>query len=59
MKPKRRWLRPRPGAAKAASGKRNREGTGVFELDDAKCKDGAAYDLKFDKDYKLWAIIRD
>ncbi|MFA5957422.1 hypothetical protein [Hyphomicrobium sp.] len=28
------------------------EGTGVFELDDAKCKNGA-YDLKFDKDFKL------
>lgn len=35
------------------------EGTGLYELDDAKCKDGAAYDLKFDKDYKLMAIIRD
>ena len=35
------------------------EATGVYELDDAKCKDGGAYDLKFDKDYKLLAITRD
>jgi hypothetical protein len=35
------------------------EGTGIYELDDAKCKDGANYDLKFDKDYKLMFISRD
>lgn len=35
------------------------EGTGVFELDDAKCKDGANYDLKFDKDFKLLVISKD
>lgn len=35
------------------------EGTGVFELDDAKCKDGKAYDLKFDKDFKLINMSRD
>jgi hypothetical protein len=35
------------------------EGTGVYELDDAKCKDGGAYDLKFDKDYKLLNMSRD
>lgn len=35
------------------------EGTGVFENDDAKCKDGSNYDLKFDKDFKLLAITRD
>ena len=34
------------------------EGTGVYELDDAKCKDGA-YDLKFDKDFKLNSMTRD
>ncbi|MFT3732680.1 MAG: hypothetical protein QM780_14875 [Hyphomicrobium sp.] len=28
------------------------EGSGVYELDDAKCK-GGQYDLKFDKDFKL------
>jgi hypothetical protein len=35
------------------------EGTGVFELDDAKCKDGANYDLKFDKNFKLLDITAD
>lgn len=35
------------------------EATGVYENDDAKCKDGANYDLKFDKDYKLIAITKD
>ena len=35
------------------------EGTGVFELDDAKCKDGADYDLKFDKNFKLIDISAD
>lgn len=34
------------------------EGTGVFELDDAKCKNGA-YDLKFDKDFKLLNMSAD
>jgi hypothetical protein len=31
----------------------------VFELDDAKCKDGRNYDLKFDKDFKLRSITAD
>ncbi|HET6388831.1 PepSY domain-containing protein [Hyphomicrobium sp.] len=35
------------------------EGTGVYELDDAKCKDGRAYDLKFDKDFKLLNMSAD
>ncbi|RUP00199.1 hypothetical protein [Hyphomicrobium sp.] len=34
------------------------EGTGVFELDDAKCKNGS-YDLKFDKDFKLLNMSAD
>ena len=34
------------------------EGTGVFELDDAKCKNGA-YDLKFDKDFRLLNMSAD
>ncbi len=34
------------------------EATGVFELDDAKCKNGA-YDLKFDKDFKLLNMSAD
>lgn len=35
------------------------EGTGVFEIDDAKDKSGAQFDLKFDKDYKLLSVTRD
>ncbi len=35
------------------------EGTGVFEVDDAKCKDGRQYDLKFDKDFNLLVISAD
>lgn len=34
------------------------EASGVFEIDDAKCKDGQ-YDLKFDADYKLVSMTRD
>lgn len=35
------------------------EATGVYELDDAKCKDGRNYDLKFDKDFNLRVISAD
>jgi hypothetical protein len=34
------------------------EGSGYFEVDDAKCKDGQ-YDIKLDKDFKVIAITRD
>ncbi|CFX35770.1 conserved exported protein of unknown function [Candidatus Filomicrobium marinum] len=34
------------------------EGTGVFEVDDAKCKDGQ-YDFKLDKDFKILSVTRD
>ena len=34
------------------------EATGVFEVDDSKCRDGQ-FDLKFDKDFKLLSMIRD
>ena len=34
------------------------EATGVFEVDDAKCKDGQ-YDIKLDKDFKVISITRD
>ena len=34
------------------------EGTGVFEVDDAKCKDGQ-YDIKLDKDFRVLVISRD
>ncbi len=35
------------------------EATGVFELDDAKCADGAGYDLKMDKAFKIQSITAD
>ncbi len=35
------------------------EATGVFEIDDAKCKDGHQYDLKLDKDFNVIAITKD
>jgi hypothetical protein len=34
------------------------EGSGYFEVDDAKCKDGQ-YDIKLDKDFKMIAMTRD
>ena len=34
------------------------EATGVYEIDDAKCKDGQ-YDIKLDKDFKVLVIARD
>jgi hypothetical protein len=34
------------------------EATGVYEVDDAKCKDGQ-YDIKLDKDFKVIVITRD
>jgi hypothetical protein len=34
------------------------EGSGYFEVDDAKCKDGQ-YDIKLDKDFKIISITRD
>ena len=34
------------------------EASGVYEVDDAKCKDGQ-YDIKLDKDFKVIVIARD
>ena len=34
------------------------EATGLFEIDDAKCKDGQ-FDIKLDKDFKLISMTRD
>jgi hypothetical protein len=34
------------------------EGTSVYEVDDATCKDGR-YDVKLDKDFKVLVISRD
>jgi hypothetical protein len=34
------------------------EGTGVYEVDDAKCKTGQ-YDFKLDKDFNVISVTRD
>ena len=34
------------------------EGSGYFEVDDAKCRDGQ-YDIKLDKDFKMIVMTRD
>ena len=34
------------------------EGSGYFEVDDAKCRDGQ-YDIKLDKDFKMISMTRD
>lgn len=35
------------------------EASGVFEVDDAKCKDGQQYDIKLDENYMVRSITRD
>ncbi|MGL4397753.1 MAG: PepSY domain-containing protein [Hyphomicrobium sp.] len=35
------------------------EGSGVYEVDDAKSKDGMQYDIKLDKDFKILSVTRD
>lgn len=35
------------------------EASGVFEIDDAKCKVGGQFDIKLDKDFKLISMTRD
>lgn len=35
-----------------------KEQSGIFELDDVKCKEGQ-YDVKVDKDFKLLSLTRD
>ncbi|MCB1518978.1 MAG: hypothetical protein KDJ37_00210 [Hyphomicrobiaceae bacterium] len=35
------------------------EAGGVFEVDDAKCKDGGQYDFRISKDFKLKLIVTD
>ena len=37
---------------------RETEGSGYFEVDDAKCRDGQ-YDIKLDKDFKVTVMTRD
>lgn len=40
-------------------GEKETEGTGVFELNDVKCADGANYDIKMDTKYKVISITAD
>lgn len=35
------------------------EASGVFEVDDASCKDGSQYDFKLDSGFKVISISRD
>lgn len=35
------------------------EGSGVYEIDDAKDKSGAQFDIKLDKDFKIMSVTRD
>lgn len=35
------------------------EASGIYEIDDAKCADGAHYDLKLDKAFKVQSITAD
>jgi hypothetical protein len=35
------------------------EGSGVFEVDDAKDKSGLQFDIKLDKDFKILSVTRD
>ena len=35
------------------------EGTGVYEIDDAKDKSGMQFDIKLDKDFKILSVTRD
>lgn len=35
------------------------EGSGAFEVDDAKCKFGGQWDIKLDKDFKALSLTRD
>ena len=40
-------------------GEKETEATGVFELNDTKCADGANYDIKLDKTFKVISITAD
>jgi hypothetical protein len=47
-------------AAGCTGGKMEKEteGSGLYEVDDAKCRDGQ-YDVKLDKDFKVLVMTRD
>jgi hypothetical protein len=40
-------------------GEKESEGSGVFELNDTKCADGANYDIKMDTNFKVLSITAD
>jgi hypothetical protein len=40
-------------------GEKESEATGVYELNDTKCADGANYDIKMDKAFKVISITAD
>lgn len=40
-------------------GEKESEGTGILELNDAKCADGQNYDIKMGADYKVISITAD
>jgi hypothetical protein len=53
-------IRPALQALGCSGGKMEQEteGTSVYEVDDAKCRDGQ-YDIKLDKDFKIVSMTRD
>lgn len=40
-------------------GEKETEATGIFELNDVKCADGANYDIKMGSDFKVISITAD
>jgi hypothetical protein len=41
-----------------SGGRMGKEVSGIFEVEDAKCKDGQ-YDIKLDQDFKVISVTRD
>lgn len=35
------------------------EGSGIYEIDDAKDKNGAQFDIQLDEDFRILSVIRD
>jgi hypothetical protein len=44
---------------KAEEAEKESEATGVYELEEVKCADGAQYDIKMDKNFKVISITAD
>ena len=57
MTPRRSGQRCKPWGCSGGKIEQESEGTGVYEVDDAKCKDGQ-YDIKLDKEFKVISITR-